>query len=406
MRLVVPLIFIIVFVLVTDLYLYKALHLFTGNFSIRTKKILYSIHWLIPVITIAIYFVINFLSSSIRNHSYYGYLFNAFGVFILIYFPKLIFLIFHLIEDIVYVILKSIGKVSKRFLLVSKLGLFISIIPFLLIVYGMIWGRYDFIVRHEKIEYLNLPQSFNKFKIVQFSDLHVGSFGDDTCRLRQIVRLINLQQPDLIVFTGDMVNNFAEELIGKEKIFAELKASYGKYAIMGNHDYGDYYKWTNEKDKLENHTLFLEKLSGLGFKILINSFDSITVENESIALIGVENWGRPPFKQYGNIAKAQQGAEKFRFKILLSHDPDYWEAGIVGKTDIDLTLSGHTHGMQIGWAFNGKRYSPSVLRFKQWGGLYKEGTQYLYVNTGIGFIGLPARIGMPPEITVFTLMKK
>lgn len=406
MRLIIPLFIIIIFVLIIDLYLFKALKAFCKNISnTKIKRYIYIVHWAIPVVSICIYIYINYKVAGIRDPKYYVYLFNAFGVFVLIYFPKIIFADFHLIEDIVNLIKRFITKGKTRFLFISKAGFIVSLIPFFLILYGIFWGKYDYRVRNEKIAFSNLPKSFNKLKIVQISDLHVGSFGGDTIELKKIVNLVNKQKADYIFFTGDIVNNFVEELNGIVPILQSMKAKYEKYAILGNHDYGDYYKWPSESDKKNNVLLLHKKIKEIGFKLLLNSFDSLTINGESIALIGVENWGKPPFKQYGNIDKAYKGAEKFAFKILLSHDPDYWRESIIKKTNIDLTLSGHTHGMQVGCEFFGKRYSLSKLRFKEWGGLYKEKNQYLSVNTGIGFIGLPARIGMPPEITVIELIR-
>lgn len=406
MRLLVPLLFIILFILVTDLYLYKALRLSVKNISDKKiRRLLFITHWSIPLISITIYLFISSRLSAIRDPSYYSWLFNSFGIFIMIYFPKLIVVCFHLLEDIVFLIIRYRKKGFKRFLFITKTGFLLSLIPVFLILYGMIWGKYNFIIRNEKLKFSSLPVSFNNLKIVQFSDMHLGSFGSDKKTMDQVTRLVNDQEADIILFTGDMVNNFAEEMNGFENALAGMKSKYGKWAIMGNHDYGDYYKWPDEKEKTLNKKIFLKKLTETGFRVLLNQSDSLTINGESIAIIGVENWGKPPFKQYGDIEKACAGTERFRFKILLSHDPDYWRTSIINKTDIDLTLSGHTHGMQIGWEWRGKRYSPSKIRFKEWGGLYREGNQFLYVNTGTGFIGLPARIGMPPEITVIILKR-
>jgi uncharacterized protein len=407
MRLLVPAFILFVFILLVDLYLFKALRLFLRNRAIvRKKKIFYIIHWIIPFFTLSVFLFINGKVAGIRNPDNYIYLFNLFAVFIIIYFPKIIFLVFHLLEDLIFLSIKLFRKKIRRFLFLSYIGFFLSLVPPVFIIQGILWGKYDYRIKKESIAFSNLPASFNGLKIVQISDMHLGSMGNDTTHISKVVNLVNQLNPDIILFTGDLVNNFAEETNDYEKPLGRLKAKYGKYSVLGNHDYGDYYKWKTETEKADN----LEKLKSFetraGFHLLDNQFDSLRINNESIAVIGVGNWGRPPFRQYGNLDKAMHGCEKFPFKILLSHDPDHWREKVIKKTTIDLTFSGHTHGMQIGILLGDKRWSLARIRFREWGGLYREGNQYLYVNVGIGFIGIPARIGMPPEITLIELKRK
>jgi len=216
--------------------------------------------------------------------------------------------------------------------------------------------------------------------------------------------LINEQEPDLIFFTGDLVNNFAEETEDWAPVLKKMNAKMGKYSILGNHDYGDYSEWPSPEAKEKN----LEEIKAfhkkMGFQLMLNENKSLKVNDEEIALIGVENWGKPPFPQHGDLDKAMEGVNPDSFKLLMSHDPSHWDAKVLGKTDINLTFSGHTHGMQFGIERIGIKWSPIQYRYPRWGGLYKESKQFLYVNRGFGYIGFPGRIGMPPEITVVELV--
>jgi predicted MPP superfamily phosphohydrolase len=218
--------------------------------------------------------------------------------------------------------------------------------------------------------------------------------------------LANEQQADILFFTGDLVNNFYEELNGWIPILGQLKAKYAKYSILGNHDYGNYYHWKSETDKSENFRKIQEAEAQMGFKMLNNQSEVFTLNNEKIAIIGVENWGHHPFPQYADYEKASKDVLDIPFKILLTHDPTHWDAKIQGKTDVDLALSGHTHGMQFGVHIAGKEWSPAEFKYPHWAGLYQEGKQYLYVNRGLGVIGYPGRVGMPPEITVIELKRQ
>jgi predicted MPP superfamily phosphohydrolase len=227
----------------------------------------------------------------------------------------------------------------------------------------------------------------------------------NTKGINKAVEIINSENPDLIVLTGDLVNNTANEVDGFENTFLKLKAKDGKLSILGNHDYGDYFPWKNTSDKNNNLIQLKNKHSQIGFKLLLNSNISIQKNVDSIIIAGVENWGKPPFSQFGNLTKALQNTSSNNFVILLSHDPSHWKEKITDKTNIELTLSGHTHAMQAGIKFGNFQWSPVSLKYKEWGGLYKHKKQYLYVNKGLGFIGLLGRIGIRPEITKIILRK-
>ena len=241
---------------------------------------------------------------------------------------------------------------------------------------------------------------------MHISDWHIGSYYGKPERIQEAVNRINSLNPDLLVFTGDLVNNVSSEVDEFLPILKNLKAKYGVYSILGNHDYGDYVRWENEEERETN----LERLKNIekeaGFRLLTNESEEIIIDDEKIALIGIENWGLPPFPQHGDLLKAMQHTDSIPFKILLSHDPSHWDAEVKNKTDIDLTLSGHTHGMQFGFILKNLKWSPVKLKYPRWAGLYNHSKQKLYVNVGIGFIGFPGRVGIRPEIAVINLKKK
>jgi predicted MPP superfamily phosphohydrolase len=333
----------------------------------------------------------------------------------IIYIPKIVFVIFHLVEDILFCfkwfykkflsgnnILSNSGTPVSRSKFLSQVGIVLAVIPFVSLIGGIVKGRFNFKVEHLKLHFPDLPKSFNGLKIVQISDLHIGSFKGLESQVEEAISLINAQEADYLLFTGDLVNNFYDELEGGWiNILSKMTAKLGKFSILGNHDYGNYYDWDSKKDKFDNFKKIIDAHAKIGFQLLKNDSVKICRGDGTIALIGVENWGRRPFPQLADYEKASKNVAGIPFKILMSHDPTHWDAKILGKTDVRLTLSGHTHGMQLGIKLGNRRYSPASFRYPRWGGLYREGRQYLYVNRGLGFIGYPGRVGMPPEITVF-----
>lgn len=401
-------------ILVIDLYSFIGLKKIKINLSKTTKLIFKLIFWSVPLLLIAsLYFL--FTNKNPLNGIVYFHYFS--GTFLLFYFPKLLFVFFNLLDDLYhlgkYLSLKfrkiklnnSQGEKITRSTFLTRVGFVIAGIPFISIAYGIGWGRYNFIIRKSNLSYSNLPAEFDGFKIAQVSDFHLGSFAENIDKVEEVVDLVNQQNPDLIVFTGDLVNNLAAEVTPFLSALSKLKAKYGMFSILGNHDYGEYVRWDSPEEKKDNIKQLLINEEEIGFKMLMNSMAEIKIGDSSISLIGVENWGLPPFPQYGDLKNAMDGVDKSKFKILLSHDPTHWDAQVVGNTNIDLTLSGHTHGAQFGIEIPGWRWSPVNLRYKQWGGIYKNRGQVLNVNTGIGFIGFPGRIGMPPEIGLITLKK-
>jgi len=271
------------------------------------------------------------------------------------------------------------------------------------IIFGILFGRFKFKVRPVEVFSKDLPPAFDGFKLLHISDLHLGSLFGHQDKVRKAIEMINRESPDLILFTGDLVNNLAEEAEGWTELLAEMKSRFGNFSVLGNHDYGEYYNWTNEEARMENMNRLIKAHADSGFTILLNKSVRISRDKQEIFVAGVENWGLPPFKQYGDLDKAVREIPPDAFTILLSHDPSHWDAEILKKTDVQLTLSGHTHGMQFGIRIKNFRWSPVQMKYPRWIGLYRQGNQFLYVNPGLGYIGYAGRIWIPPEITVITL---
>ncbi len=293
----------------------------------------------------------------------------------------------------------------RRFLSLVAMG--IAAVPFSALLYGMYRGKYNFKVLKYKLEFDDLPEAFDGYQITQISDIHSGSF-DNRNKIEYAVKLINQQKSDVIFFTGDMVNNKADEMKPWTGLFSQLEATDGKYSILGNHDYGDYISWPTEELKRDNLEELKNMQRHMGFDLLLNESRYLERGSDKLALIGVENWGRGGFKKAGDLVKATAAINHEDFKILLSHDPSHWEEKVVPDgMHYHLTLSGHTHGMQFGIEIPGiVKWSPVKWRYKYWAGLYEEMGQFINVNRGFGFIGYPGRVGIWPEITVITLKRK
>jgi len=296
------------------------------------------------------------------------------------------------------------SRFISRFTFISQTALLIGGVLSTGLAYG-ISNRYRYRLIRVKVSLKHLPDEFKGMKIIQISDIHSGSFDDPAAVAKGVDAIMNAK-PDLIVFTGDLVNEQADEMIPYRRIFSQLKAPMGVYSVMGNHDYGDYVSWPTEKAKRENLEKLRQHHADMGWRLLLNEHVLLKRNEQQIALIGIENWGAKRFAKYGDMKKAVAGLENtdVKSKILLSHDPSHWEAEVrKDYTDIDLTLSGHTHGMQFGIDIPGFKWSPVQYVYKQWAGLYQQENQYLYVNRGFGFIGYQGRLGMLPEITLIEL---
>ncbi len=405
---------ILIVIIGTEYYSLKGLNYVIKDIPVKNYG--RYIYWsFIPLLLIAAIFnfLINSYETSIKSF-YFNFLIAS--VFLLIFFPKFILASFHLVEDLLnyffHLLINLFNKFDKvnfhysRFNFLTYFGFILAIISFFAIIYGHVFGRFYYKVNEESIYFNDLPKAFNSFRIVQISDLHIGNYFNNGRKLEKAVKKINGLNPDVILFTGDLVNNFADEVEPFIDILKELKGKYGKYSILGNHDYGKYFRWKSESDQKNN----LEKLKKyhqkLGFKLLLDENISINIKDEKIKIIGMENWGKPPFPQNGDLDKAVQGINDEDFKILLTHDPSHWNEEVVNKTNINLTLSGHTHGMQFGIYTTNFRWSPVKWIYPEWGGLYKNKDQYLYVNVGLGNIGYLGRIGVRPEITLINLYKR
>ena len=293
----------------------------------------------------------------------------------------------------------------ERRKLISQLAVGLAAIPFASLLYGMYRGKYNYKVLSYTLEYDDLPEAFEGFKIAQISDIHSGSF-DNAEKVQHGVDLVNAQQADVVLFTGDLVNNRADEIHPWIKTFQQIKAKQGVFSVLGNHDYGDYMRWETAEAKKENLQSLFKAQKEMGWDLLLNESRFIEKEGQRLALVGVENWGSG-FKQEGDLGKALEQVNADDFKILLSHDPSHWEAQVLPHPfKIHLTLSGHTHGMQFGIEIPGWiKWSPVKWRYKQWAGIYESASQRLNVNRGFGYLAYPGRVGMWPEISVITLKK-
>ena len=388
------LISLILAIIIPDLFFYHKL-------SKRTSKnILFALHFLPGVLFIASFLYIRFGLKNTHSFQLTSYLMWLILAFISIYIPKIIYAFFHFFN---FSVKKILVKETNLF---RYVGLVMGTLALFLILYGGFFTPSNFKLRKVVIEIAELPAAFNGYRIIQFSDFHIGNWDQNYAIMAPISKLMNDQNPDMIVFTGDMVNNFANEANGWEPYFKQLKSKHGNYAIMGNHDYGNYAVWKSQKERDENLRKTKQAIRNLGFRLLLNENISLKRGSAQMVLIGVEDWGMAPPLKYGDLKKAMRGTEKIPMKILLSHDPSHWDAQVVGRERIPLTLSGHTHGGQLGYRFENSHHSPSSFVFEQWDGLYQKEKQFLYVNTGLGFVGMRLRIGIPPEITLIELRCK
>ena len=337
------------------------------------------------------------------------------GLLLLVLLPKLVLTFVLLLEDVTRILIGTVthfmGHNSDSFLperrkFVSQVAIGLAAVPFLSLIYGMTIGKYNYKVIRQTLFFPDLPDAFEGFKITQISDVHSGSFDDEN-KIRYAIDLINEQEADLLLFTGDIVNAKADEMHPWIDIFKGIKKhEYGKYSILGNHDYGAYLDWKSEKAKADNFFAIKDLHRQIDFKLMLNENVKIKKGKDEIALIGVENWGKH-FGEFGDIDKASENVTATDFKILMSHDPSHWEYIVKQHPkNIQLTLSGHTHGMQFGIEIPGYfKWSLAKYIYKQWAGLYEEFGRYVYVNRGFGFHAYPGRVGIMPEITVFELKK-
>ncbi len=398
-----------------DIYVFQAVKLITYSSSGRMRTVIFASYWTISILALLILLILPYLhfqhqSKILRT--------TIFAIIMGLFFAKLIAALFLLIDDIRRGIQWAAGKIFfsntegenlqqgeniSRSVFLSWIGLLAGGGLFSSLVYGFS-NKYRYQVKRMRLNFAGVPAAFRGMKVVQLSDIHCGSFTDKEAVIKG-VEMVMKEKPDLILFTGDLVNNIADEMTDYMDVFDKLNAPLGVYSVLGNHDYGDYASWNNEDEKIEN----LEKLKQihgtLGWRLLMNEHVVLKKDEDQIVLIGVENWSaKARFPKHGDLERAYDGAKGYPFKILMSHDPSHWDAQVRKfYPDINLMLSGHTHGMQFGIEIPGFRWSPVQYVYRQWAGLYEKGEQKLYVNRGFGFIGYPGRVGILPEISVFEL---
>jgi uncharacterized protein len=406
--------FLLILIFCIDLYIFQGIKTLTANVdSDTTRKVIYGIFWTINILFMLL-IVYAFMSYD-RSKGMKTYQLLAFNGFILLMVPKLIFAVILLGQDVFRVFGLGAnyalgqpntegGYMPTRRVFISQLGLGLAAIPFAGIIYGMLKGKYDYTVHRHQIFFKDLPDAFDGLTITQISDIHAGSF-DDPEAVKKGVALANAQKSDLLFFTGDLVNNEATEIEPYMDIFKALYAPLGKFSILGNHDYGDYKYWRSTSEKSENMVQLQKHHKTLGFKLMLDENLEIERNGQKITLIGVENWGHG-FAQYGDLSKAMTGVAQDSFKILLSHDPTHWEKQVKTLEEpVHLTLSGHTHGAQMGIEIKGFKWSPIKYRYPKWAGLYEENGRYLHINRGFGFLAFSGRVGILPEISVLELRK-
>ncbi|MFY0254392.1 metallophosphoesterase [Chitinophaga sp. 30R24] len=412
---------LIAFLLILDIYVFQAIRAIVYMSTPRVRNITYAIYWAYSAISLLVIALLPYIQWHNWPPTLKSYLMAIFMGMIL---AKLLVVVFLLIDDIRRVVVwvfrkftaqpsasaSSITSGMSRSQFLSRLGLVTGGTLFGTLVYGFS-NKYNYHVRKVKLAFRHLPASFKGMRIVQISDIHSGSFANREAVLKG-VRMINAQKADLVLFTGDLVNDRAVEMAAWMEVFREVKAPMGVYSTLGNHDYGDYYPWPDKTPngysamQHENLEHLKEVHANLGWKLMMNENNIFQRGNDKIALLGVENWSAiKRFPRYGDLKRAYEGTADIPFKILLSHDPTHWDAQVRPEyPDIALTLAGHTHGMQFGVEIPGLKWSPAQYFYKEWAGLYKKGEQFLYVNRGFGFLGYPGRVGILPEITVIDLV--
>lgn len=411
--------------LLIDIYVYQSVRVVGQNWASQTKRWVAIGYWSLSGLSLMGFFTYHFMPPEIIGRMWRSFIMVALFVN---YFSKLFAVFVLFIDDIIRGFKWLIGKLflSKvedavpavqeiavdtgkkgitRGQFLSRTAIVAAAVPAITMGYGIISGAYDYRIRRTVVRLPNLPTAFDGIKIGHLSDIHSGSFFNKTAVMGGIEMLMK-EKPDLIFFTGDLVNNTADEVKDYVPIFGKLKAPLGVFSTLGNHDYGDYVQWSSPQEKRENLELMKEAHRQMGWQLLMNENKEIKLNGDKVAILGVENWGKGGFVKHGRLDKAIRGTEEAAVKLLLSHDPSHWDAQVRPRyDDIDVMFSGHTHGFQFGIEVGNFKWSPAQYMYKQWAGLYQENDQYLYVNRGFGFLGFPGRIGMLPEITIMELKK-
>ena len=404
------------FMVILDFYFFQALKIITQGATPKVRSIIFISYWTLSISAIIILLILPYLHFEHQNRVVRNTLFACIAG---LFFAKLIASVFFLVDDIRRVIQWVAGKIYfsntegemfqtgeriSRSVFLSWAGMLAGGGLFGSLIHGF-GNKYNYQLNRIKLPFQNLPNSFKGLKIAHISDIHAGSFTDKDAVKKGVQKIMD-QKPDLILFTGDIVNNKSDEMDDYLEVFKKLSAPLGVFSVLGNHDYGDYHQWSSPEEKIQNLEKLKQTHSALGWRLMMDENVVLDKEGDKIAVIGVQNIsGKSRFRSYGNLPKAYNGLEKSQFKILLSHDPSHWDSEVrKDYSDIDLMLSGHTHGMQFGVEIPGFKWSPVQYVYKQWAGLYNEGNQKLYVNRGFGFIGYPGRVGILPEISIIELI--
>ncbi len=395
--------------LAIDYYAFQAIQLLTEGLAPFPRNLLYGLYWGMPLVLL----FWTLAGKEARKHPRWRTLYRFVRAFLIIlYLAKLLVAAVVLMDDIrrlaVYAYYSLLAEeiVLERSIWMARAALTVGLLPLGVLTYGMLRNPYRYQLREQQIQIPGLADELKGLVLVQISDIHAGSFTRKD-GLYRAIELINEQSADFVFFTGDLVNNQAEEILPYQSIFEAIQARYGVYSIFGNHDYGDYIAWPTAEAKTNNLQRLATAHAEMGWTLLRNQHRIIDIQGRSLAIIGVENYSAlPRFQRYGRLDEAYAGCEPADLKILLSHDPTHWDVEVRPDfPDIALTFSGHTHGMQFGIELAEKfRWSPAQYVYKQWAGLYQQGKQWLYVNRGFGFLGYPGRVGILPEITRIELI--
>lgn len=407
-------IFIAILYVGLDIYAFQAVKTIATDWGDTSRKMAYLLYWGVSglvYLSIILFFMLRGNMPRLLGMS-------MLTLLVLNFLPKVFISLFMLIDDIIrfgkWVVIKlsssppaeAVVDGISRSEFLAKAGLIVAALPLVTLGYGIASGAYNYTIKRRKIGIKGLPEKLDGLRIVQISDIHSGSFFDKKAVERGI-DMINRQEADLVCFTGDLVNNTADEMDGYKGVFSKINAKHGVFSILGNHDYGDYVQWPSREAKQANLNRIKQVHKDMGWDLLLNENRILDINGHKLGVVGVENWSaKSRFHTYGNLERAYEGVEKADVKILLSHDPSHWDAEVRKLyKDIVLTMSGHTHGMQFGIEIGSFRWSPVKYMYDQWADLYTQENQHLYVNRGFGFIGYPGRVGILPEITVLELQK-
>lgn len=412
MQKVIGTIIFIALIFAIDLYVFQGFKVIVKKWIPSSYRCLARfLYWAIPVLLLAVIVVRAVWFSDSSKNSYFIFVYSALiGLFL----AKLIWLFFMLTDDLIRLFRYTSNQLVEptpanqisRSEFIITVGFFSASTLFGSLVYGIAKGAHNYTIKKRKLPIKGLPEPFDGLRLVQISDIHSGSFWNKSS-VQEGIKMINDLKPDLFFFTGDLVNNSADEFDGFKEMFSGIEAKYGSYSVLGNHDYGDYVRWPNKDGvtKSENLMRLKKHHHDIGWNLLVNENHVLTIEGKELAILGVENWSaHRRFPKYGDLSKAIRGVENIENKLLLSHDPSHWRAEILDKNPtIKATFSGHTHGMQFGIDSKYYKWSPVKYQYPEWVDIYEENNQYLYVNRGFGYLGYPGRFGFLPEITLFEL---